>query len=54
MIRHHGKHVVFDMVIHLPVEIAEDRVQVDRPTIEPVIQDVFRQSGMLGEPEDHH
>ena len=42
------------VVVHVPVEIAVDRIHVDRPAVEPVIEDVFGQAGVLGEAVDDH
>ena len=49
-----GKHVVLHVVVHVPVEIPVYPVHVDRPAIEPVVQDVFGQTRMLGQAIDDH
>ena len=47
MIGHHGEHVVFDVVAHVPVKIPIDGVQVDRAGVQAVIQHILCQTGML-------
>ena len=54
MVRHQREHVVLDVVIHVPVEIPVDRVHVDRAAIEPVVENVFGQSGVLSKAVDEH
>ena len=49
VVRHKGEHVVLHVIVHVPVEVAVDRVHVHRPAVETVIQDILRQTGMLGE-----
>ena len=46
--------MVLHMVIHVPVEKAVDRVHVNRPAIQAVIEDIFRQAGVLGEAVNKH
>ena len=46
--RHAGVHVVFDVVIHVPVEEAEERIQDDRAGAEPKVWHVVLQADVLG------
>jgi hypothetical protein len=48
MVWHQRKHVVLDMVIHVPVEEPVDRIHVYRAAVEAMVEDVFRQAGVLG------
>ena len=54
MVGHQREHVMLHMVVHVPVEIPVDRVHVDRPAVEPVIENIFGQAGMLGQAVDDH
>jgi hypothetical protein len=54
MIGHQGKHVVLDVVVHVPVKEAVNRIHVHRPAVETVVQNVLRQTRVLREPVDDH
>ena len=47
VIRHQRKHVVLDVVVHVPVEIADDRIHVHGAAVEPMIEHVLSQAGVL-------
>ena len=49
VIRHQREHVVLDVVVHVPVEKPVDRIHVHRAAVEPMIEHVLRQPGMLGD-----
>ena len=54
MIRHEREHVVLEMVIHVPVDEAADRVHVNRAAVEAMVQDILSQPGVLrGVVDDH-
>ena len=46
--RHRGVHVVFRVVVHLPVQEAEERIQQDGPAAKPVIRHLILEPGVLG------
>ena len=48
VIGHQREHVVFHMVVHLPIQVAVDGVHVDRPAVEPMVEHVFGKARMLG------
>ena len=48
------KHVVFDMVVHVPIQEAIDRVHVNRAAVHAVIEHILRETGVLGETIDRH
>ena len=54
VIGHQRKHVVLDVVVHVPIQVAVDRVHVDRAAIEAVVEHVFGEPGMLGIAIDRH
>lgn len=45
--RHSGVHMMFDMVIHLPVEEGENRIERDRARIDAIIGRVVGQADVL-------
>ena len=53
VIRHHREHVVLDMVVHVPVDEAADRVHQHGARVEPVIDDVVGEPAMLQQPGHH-
>lgn len=54
MIGNQREHVVFDVVVHVPVEETIDDVGVEGPAVESVIEDVLGHAGVLGESVDKH
>ena len=46
--RHGGIHVMLDVIVHVPVQIANNRVDGHRVADRPPIGDVLSQAGMLG------
>ncbi len=48
------EHVVFHVVVHLPVEEAIDGVHIDRPAVQPMIEHVFGHARMLRVAVDGH
>ena len=47
VIGHHGEHMMFDMVIHVPIDETADRVHVNATGIEAVIKHVIGHAGVL-------
>ncbi len=54
MVRHEREHVMFHVVVHVPVDKPADRIHVNRPAVEPVVEDVLGQSGVLRRIVDDH
>ena len=54
MVGHQWEHVMFDVIVHVPVDEPADRVHMDRAAVEPVIENVFRETGVLGGVVDNH
>src|SRR5450631_3748139 len=54
MIWNEREHVVLDMVVHVPVEIAVDQIHVHGPAVETVIEHVLCKAGMLRHAVDGH
>ena len=52
VVRHHRKHVMFDVIVHVGIEKAEDRVHNYSPTVQAMIVDIFGQPSMLAVIED--
>ena len=52
VIRHGREHVVLDVVIHVQVEKAEHRVDVHGSGVQPVVEHVLSQAGVLGDGEE--
>ncbi len=48
MIGHHGEHVVLYMVVHVPIQEAHHRVQVNGPAVQPMVEHILGKSGVLG------
>ena len=46
--RYRGIHVVLDVVVHLPIEKSQDRVQVNGPCAQTEVVDVVHQAAVLG------
>ena len=44
---------MFHVIVHVPIEETVDKVHVDRPAVKPVIENVLRQPGMLGQPVNY-
>ena len=42
-----GIHVVFDVVVHLPMQVPHERVNLDRTAVDPEIRNVGRKTGVL-------
>ena len=42
------KHVVFEVVVHVPVEVAVDGVHIDGAAVKAMVKDVFGETSMLG------
>ena len=53
VIGHHGKHVMFNVVVHVPVYEAQYGVHVNRAAIEAVVQNIFGKSTMLSDTRHH-
>ena len=47
VVGHHREHVVFDMVVHVPVNEPAHRVHVDGARVQPMVGDVVGQPAML-------
>ena len=47
MVGHEREHVVLDVVIHVPVDEPADRIHVNRPAVEAVVQNILGQAGVL-------
>ena len=47
--RHHGEHVVFDVIVHVGVEEGEGRVQDHGVGVQPEVEDVFIKACVLSE-----
>ena len=45
---------MLDVIVHVPVEVAVDRVHVDGAAVETVIENIFRQARVLGAPVHEH
>ena len=54
VIRHHREHVVLDVVVHVPVDEAADRVHEHGAAVEPVVGDVVGKPAMLQQPGHAH
>ena len=54
VVRNEREHVVFHMVIHVPVKIPVEEVHVNGPAVEPVVEDVFCKTCVLGQAVDGH
>ena len=54
VVGHGREHVVLDVVVHVRVQEPEDGVHVHGAGVEPVVQHVLSEPGVLGEPEEHH
>ena len=54
VVRHQREHVVLEVVVHVPVHEPAERIHEHRAAVQSVIQDVFRQSCMLGRIMDDH
>ena len=52
VVRDHGEHVVFDVVIHVPVDEPVERSHEDGERVQAMVEDVFAQSGVLSEAID--
>ena len=48
MIGHQGEHVVLDVIVHVPIQEAVDAVHIDRPAVEPMIEHILGEAGVLG------
>ena len=49
---HHREHVVFYMIIHIPIEKAKDGIHVDGAGVMAMVQNVFCQTSVLGQAKD--
>jgi predicted regulator of amino acid metabolism with ACT domain len=47
VVRHKGKHVMFHVVIHIPIDESAERIHVNRSAVQTVIEHVLREAGML-------
>ncbi len=47
MVGHHRKHMMLDMVIHVPVQETDDGIHIRRARVQPVIQHILVESQML-------
>ena len=54
MVRHQGKHVMLNVVVHIPIEEAIQPIRQESPRIQTMIEHIFRQSGVLGEAVNKH
>src|ERR1700733_6675243 len=54
MVGNQRKHMVFHVIVHVPVQIPMNRVQIDCSAIETVVEDILRQARVLGKPIEHH
>lgn len=54
VIRNQREHVVLHMVIHVPIKEAVERIHLDRAAVQPVIQDVLRESRVLRKSVNQH
>src|SRR5215204_691548 len=43
--------MVFDVIVHVPVDELKDRVEMDRSRVQPMVEDVLRKASMLREVE---
>lgn len=48
MVRDEREHVVFHVIIHVPVEEAVNEVSVKSPAIEAMVEDIFGEASVLG------
>ncbi len=48
----HRKHVVFHVIVHVPVEKTKDGVHVNSARVMAMIKDIFSQASMLGQTKD--
>ena len=51
--RNHRKHVMLDMVVHVPIDEPRHRIHQHRARIQPMIGDVVGQPAMLQQPGHH-
>src|SRR5579863_5576551 len=49
MVRHQGEHVMFDVIIHVPVKVPVQRIHVDGSGVETMVENVLGQAGVLRE-----
>ena len=49
--RHHGEHVVLDMIVHVGIEKTEHRIHDDGAGIQAMVKDILVQPRVLGEVE---
>ena len=54
MVGDEREHVVFDMVVHVPVKKPVHKMSSESPAVEPVIEDILSKPGVLSEPVDQH
>ena len=47
--RHHGEHVVLDVIVHVPIDEPAQRIHVDRAAVEPMVGDVVGKTAVLGQ-----
>ena len=49
VVRHHREHVVLDVVVHVPVQEPVDPAHLHRAGVQPVVEHVLAEPGVLGE-----
>ena len=54
MVGNERKHVVLHVVIHVPIEESVNRVHVNGPAIEAVIEDIFGEARVLSKTVNNH
>src|SRR5215813_2048790 len=45
-------HVMLDVIVHVPVQKALYRIYQHGPRVEPMVQDILRQAGVLDDAEE--
>ena len=51
---HQRKHVMLDVVVHVPVQKPVNWVHIYRAAVQPVVEDVLGKAGVLGISVDNH
>lgn len=54
MVGDEREHVVLNVVVHVPVEKAIERVGQEGSRVETVVEDVLGKAGVLGQSEERH
>ena len=54
MVGNQREHVMLHMIVHVPVQVTVHHVHGDRPAIQPVVEHILSQTGMLGQTVNRH